>query len=180
MHGGRVRLVGKFAEQARFHCGRVSQQAQRLIAMAGENDFVKTLRRAVAGPHFDPAARRPPDLDRPDTSSAMALPESGSVTRSTMPAAGGAQPNGFPVAGERDAVFNRVGEVLARTEGLTVVNRAQLLGTFDVDYGDTKFLVRVTKTDTGAYVSADDPRGLPAAGDPPARLIAALKAALGG
>lgn len=122
----------------------------------------------------------PPDLDRPDTSSAMALPEAGSVTRSTMPAAGGAQPNGFAVAGERDAVFNRVGEVLARTEGLTVVNRAQLLGTYDVDYGDAKFLVRVTKTDTGAYVSAVDPRGLPAAGDPPARLIAALKAALAG
>ena len=122
----------------------------------------------------------PPDLDRPDTSSAMALPETGSVTRSAMPAAGAAQPNGFAVAGERDAVFNRVGEVLARTEGLTVVNRAQLLGTFDVDYGDAKFLVRVTKTDTGAYVSAVDPRGLPAAGDPPARLIAALKAALAG
>ena len=122
----------------------------------------------------------PPDLDRPDTSSAMALPETGSVTRSTMPAAGAQQPNGFPVAGERDAVFNRVGEVLARTEGLTVVNRAQLLGTFDVDYGDSKFLVRVTKTDTGSYVSAVDPRGLPAAGDPPARLVAALKAALGG
>ena len=122
----------------------------------------------------------PPDLDRPDTSSAMALPEAGSVTRSTMPAAGAAQPNGFAVAGERDAVFNRVGEVLAQTEGLTVVNRAQLLGTYDVDYGDAKFLVRVTKTDTGAYVSAVDPRGLPAAGDPPARLIAALKAALAG
>ena len=121
----------------------------------------------------------PPDLDRPDTSGAMAVPESGSVTRSAMPATG-AQPNGFPVAGERDAVFNRVGEVLAATQGLTVVNRAQLLGTFDVDYGDAKFLVRVTKTDTGAYVSAVDPRGLPAAGDPPARLIAALKAALGG
>jgi len=118
----------------------------------------------------------PPDLDRPDTSSAMALPESGSVTRSTMQA--GAQPNGFAVAGERDVVFNRVGEVLAGTEGLTVVNRAQLLGTFDVDYGDAKFLVRVTKTDTGSYVSAVDPRGLPATGDPPARLIAALKAAL--
>ncbi len=122
----------------------------------------------------------PPDLDRPDTSGAMALPESGSVTRSAMPAAGAAQPNGFAVPGERDAVFNRVGEVLAQTEGLTVVNRAQLLGTYDVDYGDAKFLVRVTKTDTGAYVSAVDPRGLPAAGDPPARLIAALKAALAG
>ncbi|HRO27036.1 MAG TPA: hypothetical protein PLD19_06330 [Luteimonas sp.] len=113
----------------------------------------------------------PPDLDRPDTSGAMALPETG-------PAA--AQPNGFAVAGDRDQVFGRVGEVLAATEGLTVVNRAQLLGTYDVDYGDAKFLVRVTKTDTGAYVAAVDPRGLPAAGDPPQRLIAVLKAALGG
>ena len=120
----------------------------------------------------------PPDLDRPDTSSAMALPESGSVTRSTMPAAGGAQPNGFPVAGERDAVFNRVGEVLARTEGLTVVNRAQLLGTFDVDYGDTKFLVRVTKAGDGTYVSAVDPRGLPPSGEAAGKLIGALKAAI--
>lgn len=122
----------------------------------------------------------PPDLDRPDTSSAMQLPDTGSVTRSAMPAAGSAQPNGFAVAGDRDAVFARVGEVLAATEGLTVVNRAQLLGTYDVDYGDAKFLVRVTKTDTGAYVAAVDPRGLPAAGEPPQRLIAALKAALAG
>ncbi|WP_202844580.1 hypothetical protein [Luteimonas saliphila] len=122
----------------------------------------------------------PPDLDRPDTSGAMQLPETGTVTRSTMPAAGTAQPNGFAVAGEVDAVFARVGEVLAATQGLTVVNRAQLLGTYDVDYGDAKFLVRVTRTDTGAYVSAVDPRGLPAAGEPPQRLIAALRAALAG
>lgn len=122
----------------------------------------------------------PPDLDRPDTSAAMQLPETGSVTRSATAAAGSAQPNGFAVAGDRDQVFNRVGEVLAATEGLTVVNRAQLLGTYDVDYGDAKFLVRVTKTDTGSYVSAVDPRGLPAAGEPPARLIAALRAALAG
>ncbi len=120
----------------------------------------------------------PPDLDRPDTSGAMQLPETGSVTRSAMPAAGAPQPNGFAVAGDLDTVFARVGEVLAVTEGLTVVNRAQLLGTYDVDYGDAKFLVRVTRTDSGAYVAAVDPRGLPAAGDPPQRLIAALKAAL--
>lgn len=122
----------------------------------------------------------PPDLDRPSTEGAMALPPaSSSVTRSQV-AAGSAQPNGFAVAGDRDEVFNRVGEVLAGVEGLTVVNRAQILGTYDVDYGDAKFLVRVTKTDTGAYVSAVDPRGLPAAGDPPQRLVAALKAALAG
>ena len=122
----------------------------------------------------------PPDLDRPDTSTAMALPETGSVTRSATAAAASPQPNGFAVSGDRDQVFARVGEVLAATEGLTVVNRAQLLGTYDVDYADAKFLVRVTKTDTGAYVAAVDPRGLPASGDPPQRLIAALKAALAG
>ena len=64
------------------------------------------------------------------------------------------------------------------TPGLTIVNSAQLLGTYDVDYGDAKFLVRGTRTDSGAYVAAVDPRGLPAAGEPPQRLIAALKAAL--
>ena len=126
----------------------------------------------------------PPDLDRPDTSGAMALPESGagagSVTRSTMPEAGNAAPNGFAVPGERDQVYARVGEVLAATDGLTVVNRAQLLGTYDVDYGGQKFLVRVTKTDTGAYVTAVDPRGLPASGEAPQQLIAALRTALSG
>jgi uncharacterized lipoprotein len=122
----------------------------------------------------------PPDLDRPDTSGAMALPETGTVTRSSMPAAGTAAPNGFAVSGERDEVYARVGEVLAATQGLTVVNRAQLLGTYDVDYGDQKFLVRVTKTDNGAYVAAVDARGLPATGEPPQRLIAALRTALSG
>ena len=101
-------------------------------------------------------------------------------SRSATAAAASPQPNGFAVSGDRDQVFARVGEVLAATEGLTVVNRAQLLGTYDVDYADAKFLVRVTKTDTGAYVAAVDPRGLPASGDPPQRLIAALKAALAG
>src|SRR5690606_17018596 len=109
----------------------------------------------------------PPDLDRPSTDGAMALPPAaGSVTRSeAAPAA--AQPNGFAVTADRDEVFKRVGEALAGVEGLTVVNRAELLGTYDVDYGDAKFLVRVTRTDTGAYVAAVDPRGMPAAGEPP-------------
>lgn len=122
----------------------------------------------------------PPDLDRPDTSGAMQVPDAGSVTRSAMAATGSAEPNGFAVAGELDAVFARVGEVLAATPGLTIVNSAELLGTYDVDYNDAKFLVRVTRTDSGAYVAAVDPRGMPAAGDPPQRLIAALRTALGG
>lgn len=120
----------------------------------------------------------PPDLDRPGTSGAMALPPPASATRSEMAPAPSAPPNGFAVAGSRDEVFTRVGGVLAGVQGLTIVNRAQILGTFDVDYQDAKFLVRITPTDTGAYVAAVDPRGLPAAGEPPLRLIETLRAAL--
>jgi uncharacterized lipoprotein len=127
----------------------------------------------------------PPDLDQPDTSGAMKMPPTaaagGSVTRSSMPApaASTGSNTGFTVSGERDAVFEKVGEILAATTGATVVSKAQLLGTYDVDYEGSKFLVRVTKVDAGTYVSAVDPRGLPATGDAPAKLIAALKAGLG-
>lgn len=130
----------------------------------------------------------PPDLDRPDTSGAMAMSPGAqpaapaSVTRSSMPAPGAATANttGFNVAGERDVTFARVGELLAATEGVTVVSKAEILGTYDVDYAGSKFLVRVTPIAAGAYVSAVDPRGLPATGEAPERLVATLKAALGG
>ena len=124
----------------------------------------------------------PPDLDRPDTSGAMKMPATGSVTRSEMsaPAAtAAAGETGFNVAGDRDAVFERVGEVIASTPGATVVSKAQILGTYDVDFEGAKFLVRVTRVDAGAYVSAVDPRGLPAAGEAPRKLMLALRNALG-
>lgn len=125
----------------------------------------------------------PPDLDKPNTDAAMKMPTSGgteSVSRSSMPApaASSNTASGFTVPGERDAVFAKVGDALAATSGLTIANKAQLLGTYDVDYNGSKFLVRVTKVDAGVYVSAVDPRGLPASGEAPAKLIAALKAAM--
>jgi uncharacterized lipoprotein len=133
----------------------------------------------------------PPDLDLPDTSSAMVLPDAAprSVTRSSLggtPAtpstatAPVAAANGFTIAGDRDAVFAKVGEALAATAGVTIASKAQLLGVYDVSYGGANFLVRVAKVDAGSNVSAVDPRGMPASGDAPLKLIAALKAALGG
>jgi uncharacterized lipoprotein len=125
----------------------------------------------------------PPDLNQPDTSGAMKMPDSGSqsVSRSSMPAPAASVPNntGFTVPGERDAVFAKVGDALAATAGVTIASKAQILGTYDVDYEGTKFLLRVTKVEAGAYISAVDPRGLPASGAAPMKLIAALKAALG-
>ena len=77
-------------------------------------------------------------------------------------------------------MFNKLGEALAAVPGVTVASKAQLLGAYDVSYEGSNFLVRVNEVDGGVYVSAVDPRGLPAAGEAPVKLIAALKTALGG
>ena len=127
----------------------------------------------------------PPDLDRPNEDAAMKLPATASGQAAAAPAAapataGAATPIGFTVPGERDDIFNKVGDALGKVEGLTVASRAQLLGTYDVNYAGSDFLVRVTKVDAGVYISAVDPRGLPATGEAPVKLMEALKAALGG
>ncbi|MDQ3057604.1 MAG: hypothetical protein M3Q96_07705 [Pseudomonadota bacterium] len=127
----------------------------------------------------------PPDLDRPSADNAMAVP-GGSVTASQTAAAGPQQaattatPVGFTVPGERDAIFAKVGDALTATTGVTVASKAQILGTYDVNYESIDFLVRVTKVDAGVYISAVDPRGFPAVGAAPSKLIAALRASLGG
>ena len=125
----------------------------------------------------------PPDLDRPNTDGAMQLPSEAprSVTRSSMTgAASAASASGFTVPGERDQLFEKVGEALASTAGVTIASKAQLLGAYDVNYEGENFLVRVSKVAAGVYVSAVDPRGMPATGAAPVKLVAALKAALGG
>ena len=125
----------------------------------------------------------PPDLDLPRTQGAVGVPAT-SVTASAQSSAGpgssSASAIGFNAAGSRDEVFDKVGVALAGIEGVEIASRAQLLGAFDVNYGGSNFLVRVSAIDAGTYVSAVDPRGLPATGEAPARLIAALKTALGG
>lgn len=125
----------------------------------------------------------PPDLDAPRTDNAMALPPAGTTAINAGAAPAAAAPTaaavGFNVAGTRDDVFAKVGEVLDRTEGVTVASRAPLLGAYDVSYGGANFLVRVSATGNGVFVSAVDPRGLPATGEGPARLIETLRGALG-
>lgn len=130
----------------------------------------------------------PPDLDQPRTDGAMAVP-GGSVTASGLaasrptqaaPGVPASSANGFTVAGNRDDAFGKVGDALGKVEGLTIASRAQLLGAYDVSYEGSNFLVRISAAEAGAYVSAVDPRGLPATGAAPAKLIASLKTTLGG
>jgi uncharacterized lipoprotein len=156
--------------------------ATALVATAGCSWFRKDNALYAPVPQDRPL-EVPPDLDRPDTGSAMAVPDAGtaSVTRSSMGA--GAAPaqaagNGFTVAAGRDEVFQRIEALLAGVGGVTVVSKAQLLGTYDIDAGDSKFLVRVSQTDSGTYVSAVDPRGMAATGEDAVRVIEALRAGL--
>ena len=122
----------------------------------------------------------PPDLDRPRADSAVQLPVTASSMATGTPVASGTAPSGFTVPGNREEIFNKVGDALGAIEGLTIASRAQLLGAYDVNYREQNFLVRVTAVEAGTYVSVVDPRGLPAAGEGPAAVIAALKSALGG
>ncbi|TWI12534.1 hypothetical protein [Aerolutibacter ruishenii] len=123
----------------------------------------------------------PPPLDR-----AAAAPTTGSATASgtagaqAKPAGDAIAATGFTVGDSRDVAFDKVGEALAKVEGATIASRAQLLGAYDVNYGGGNFLVRITAVEAGAYVSAVDPRGVPATGEAPVKLIASLKEALGG
>ncbi len=116
----------------------------------------------------------PPDLTVPDTSGAMSLP-SGSATVQAAPAASA---SGFTVPGTREQVFTRVGTALGGIDGLDIASSAQLLGTYDVSYQGSDFLVRVSAVEGGAYVSAVDPRGLPATHAAATQVIASLQAAL--
>jgi len=118
----------------------------------------------------------PPDLDRPRTDGAINLPQTASATRSGTDAA--ASGSGFTVAAARDEVFERVARALPLVQGLSIVNQADLLGTFEVEYGGEQFLLRVAASEGGSVVSAVDPRGQPATGASAQRLLTALKGAV--
>lgn len=123
----------------------------------------------------------PPAFDAAEAERNVAATAGGSVTRSSLSATTPAgRTLGFSVAGDRASAFARVGDALAATPDLVIASRAQLLGAYDVDYQGQKFLIRITEAGGRSTVSAVDPRGLPADNDSAARLIASLKATLGG
>lgn len=122
----------------------------------------------------------PPDLNLPNTAGAAAVPALASAVKPSPAAAAASAQSGFALSGSRDEVFTKVGEALAGIEGVNIASRAQLLGSYDIGYEGSNFLVRVVAVDAGAYVSAVDPRGLPATDAAALKLVEALKARLGG
>lgn len=126
----------------------------------------------------------PPDLNVPAGAGGNQVPALSSATKPAAPAAPAAASapaagnSGFTIPGSKEEAFGKVGTALEGVEGVTIASRAQLLGSYDVAYEGSNFLVRVVAVDAGAYISAVDPRGMPATAEAPVKLIAALKAKL--
>jgi uncharacterized lipoprotein len=119
----------------------------------------------------------PPDLNAPGNPAAQ-LPVLASQAAKPVASTPAASNAGFTVPGTKEDVFGKVGTALESIEGVKVASKAQLLGSYDVAYEGTDFLVRVVAVEAGVYVSAVDPRGLPATGAAPTKLLAELKAKL--
>ncbi|MFL9582301.1 hypothetical protein [Stenotrophomonas sp. AB1(2024)] len=120
----------------------------------------------------------PPDLNAPGNPAAQ-VPVLASQAATSAPAQAPAANNaGFTVPGSKEEVFAKVGTALESVEGVKIASKAQLLGSFDVNYEGSDFLVRVVAVEAGAYISAVDPRGLPATGPAPTKLLGELKGKL--
>lgn len=123
----------------------------------------------------------PPDLNVPaGQAAATAATSSSLASQAARPASNPAAANnaGFTVPGTKEDVFAKVGTALEAVEGVKIASKAQLLGSYDVAFEGSDFLVRVVAVDAGAYVSAVDPRGLPATAAAPTKLLGELKAKL--
>ncbi|OBU67501.1 hypothetical protein A9K58_10010 [Stenotrophomonas maltophilia] len=156
-----------------------------LLAVAVAAGTTGCFKRGVKGDYALAPEMRPlevpPDLNLPATTGDNTVPPLASATKPAAPAATAAPAagnTGFTLAGSKDEAFAKVGTALEGVEGVTIASRAQLLGSYDVAYEGSNFLVRVVAVDAGAYISAVDPRGLPATAEAPVKLIAALKAKL--
>ncbi|HEL3735217.1 TPA: hypothetical protein UMU63_000095 [Stenotrophomonas maltophilia] len=158
-----------------------------LLAVAVAAGTTGCFKRGVKGDYALAPEMRPlevpPDLNLPATTGDNKVPALVSATKPAAPAAAAAAApavgnTGFTIAGGKDEAFAKVGTALEGVEGVTIASRAQLLGSYDVAYEGSNFLVRVVAVDAGAYISAVDPRGLPATAEAPVKLIAALKAKL--
>jgi uncharacterized lipoprotein len=116
----------------------------------------------------------PPDLDRPDTSAATAMPvasAAGVAPRRASSTAG-------RLAGSAADAYPKVGEALATIPGVVINGRTEALGSYDVTYKGESFLLRVLDATGGSRLVALSADGRMLNTGAAAELIAALKAKL--
>lgn len=111
----------------------------------------------------------PPDLDKPDTSSATALPTVASLTTPTSNTSDGR------LTAPASEAYPKIGEILAATPGVVVNGRAEALSSYDVSYKGESFLLRVLDATGGSRLVALSPDGRMLNGGAAAELMAAIK-----
>ena len=111
----------------------------------------------------------PPDLDRPDTSSATAMP----VASTAGPPL--AAINAGRLAMSAAEAYPKVGEILATTPGVVVNGRAEALSSYDVTYKGESFLLRVLDATGGSRMVALSADGRMLNSGNAAELMASIK-----
>jgi len=112
----------------------------------------------------------PPEMDKPDTSSATSLPTVGAMTASqTQDAMAGR------LSVSAADAYPKIGELLAATPGVTVNGKAEALSSYDVTYKGESFLLRVLDATGGSRLVALSPDGRMLNSGSAAELMAAIK-----
>lgn len=128
----------------------------------------------------------PPDLDTPVARGGVVIPDlpagaaaAGGSTAVPGEASAIAGIDAFTVADTVDSTWRRLGLALAKVEGVTVDERAQLLNSYSVTYRGTTMLLRAETAGEGTRVVALGADGRPLTSGPATELLALLKARLG-
>lgn len=124
----------------------------------------------------------PPGLDMPLTQGAVTVPDLGpnagsaAVTTGVPEAAAVAS---FTLADSLDSAWRRIGIALGKIDGVSNVEPAQALSSYEVTFQGATMLVRAENIDGQTRVVALGQDGQPLATGPAAQLLGLLKARLG-
>lgn len=127
----------------------------------------------------------PPDLDAPRVDAAMAIPPVEAAPASSAPAVAAARSPAivssgpFAVDDAVDSTWRRLGIALERTDGVEILDRAQVLSAYNVRFEGQEFLVRVSRDGERSRVGAVDGDGREVSGGAAGKLLASLRARLG-
>ena len=89
----------------------------------------------------------PPDLDTPATDPSMQIPGSRpyvAATPGAIAAPGLSADPGFVLADSVPGAWDRMGKALERIDGVTITQRSQLIGSYEVQYKGETLLLRAT------------------------------------
>ena len=124
----------------------------------------------------------PPGLDTPPVLGAVTVPELGANAgpasiASSVP--GAASVASFTLADSLDSAWRRIGIALGKIEGVSGVEPAQALSSYEVTFQGATMLVRAESVDGQTRVVALGQDGQPLGTGPAAQLLGLLKARLG-